>query len=398
MPGIETFQPLFPEERVIAPLLEIAADLVSECHRLHSRAGEPVARAVTPWLRAMNSYYTNKIEGQHTRPADIERALRKDFDADAVLACKQRIALGHMDAEKALESQTAEPGSQPFSARLVREIHAALYGRLPEADRISDHGGKRLPGMLRETEVTVGRHLAPPSQDVPGLLAAWHDRYAKLAGVEQRLVGIACAHHRLAWVHPFVDGNGRVARLQSHLALHAMGLTNGLWSPMRGLARTQEQYYVRLAEADLPRRNDYDGRGPLSQEALVAFAKYFLDVCLDQVRFMGEQLALGSLKSRIEALVSHLQRNPWQVGSEKSVIKLDVLEPLHYVAITGPLERAKFIHMTGVGDRTGQRILTTLLDYGVLSAPTSRAPVSFAVPFKSLGFLFPNLWPEAQEK
>ena len=54
--------------------------------------------------------------------------------------------------------------------------------------------------------------------------------------------------------------------------------------------------------------------------------------------------------------------------------------------------------MTGVGDRTGQRILTTLLDYGVLSAPTSRAPVSFAVPFKSLGFLFPNLWPEAEEK
>ena len=102
---------------------------------------------------------------------------------------------------------------------------------------------------------------------------------------------------------------------------------------MRGLARTQEQYYVRLAEADLPRRNDYDGRGPLSQEELVAFAKYFFEICLDQVHFMREQLAFRSLKERIEALISHLQRNPWQVGSEKSVVRADVLEPLHYVAV-----------------------------------------------------------------
>jgi len=397
MAGIGAFQPLFPEERVSAPLLESAAELLSECHRLHSRAGEPIARAVAPWLRAMNSYYTNRIEGQHTRPADIERALRQDFDADAALARKQRIAIAHMEVEAALEPRMAGPGVKPYSVDLIREIHASLYGRLPDSDRISDDGAAVIPAGLREADVTVGRHLAPPWQDVPGLLAAWADRYPRLAGAEQRLAGIACAHHRLAWIHPFIDGNGRVARLQSHLALHSMGLLHGLWSPMRGLARTQEQYYLRLAEADLPRRNDYDGRGPLSQEELVAFAKYFLEVCLDQARFIGGQLALASLKARIESLLTHLQRNPWQVGSEKSVVRADVLEPLHYVAVTGPLARARFIQMTGVGERTGQRMLSSLIDYGVLAAPTSRAPVSFAVPFKSLGFLFPGLWPEAAE-
>lgn len=382
----------------MAPLLEIAAGLVSESHRLHSRAGDPLAHAVAPWLRAMNSYYTNKIEGQHTRPADIERALRKDFDADAALARKQRIAVAHIEVQETLEPRMDDSGLSPFSVDLVHEIHAALYGRLPDADRVSDDGAAIVPGKLRESDVTVGNHLAQPWKEVPDLLVAWRDRYSKLAGSGQKLVGIACAHHRLAWIHPFIDGNGRVARLQSHLALHSMGLTGGLWSPMRGLARTQQQYYVRLAEADLPRRNDYDGRGPLSQEELVAFAGYFLEVCLDQVRFMGEQLALSSLKSRIEALLAHLQRTPWMVGSEKSVIRPEVLEPLHYVAITGPLERAKFIHMTGLGERTSQRILASLIDFGVLKAPTSRAPISFAVPFKSLKFLFPSLWPEAEEK
>ncbi|MGQ0697999.1 MAG: Fic family protein [Panacagrimonas sp.] len=72
--------------------------------------------------------------------------------------------------------------------------------------------------------------------------------------------------HRLNWIHPFIDGNGRSARLHSHLALHRLGITQGLWSVMRGMAREQERYYALLNNADLPRRNDLDGRGPLSQE------------------------------------------------------------------------------------------------------------------------------------
>jgi hypothetical protein len=56
--------------------------------------------------------------------------------------------------------------------------------------------------------------------------------------------------------------------------LFRLGLTNGLWSPMRGLARAHEAYYARLTTADLPRRNDLDGRGALSHEELVALAGF----------------------------------------------------------------------------------------------------------------------------
>ena len=50
----------------------------------------------------MNSYYSNKNEGQHTRPADIQRALEQQIDADAQKARKQRLAVAHIDAEMAL--------------------------------------------------------------------------------------------------------------------------------------------------------------------------------------------------------------------------------------------------------------------------------------------------------
>lgn len=397
MADIGRFQPLYPEERVLAPLVELASQLVTECHRLGGQAREPLVLALRPKLRAMNSYYTNKIEGQHTKPAAIERALRKQFDADAALARKQRLAVAYMQVEEQLEqSQAGRPAKDLFNPALVREIHGLLYGKLPEADRITDEGKQIVPGEYRVDDVQAGRHVAPPRKDVEGLMEGWADRYRGLAGTEALLIGVACSHHRLTWIHPFIDGNGRAARLHTHLVLDAMGLTHGLWSPMRGLARAQERYFARLNNADLPRRNDLDGRGPLSQEELVEFARYFLEVCLDQVRFMSQRLDLASLKDRIKALLVDLEGKPWQIGSEKSIVKLEALEALHYIAMAGPIERSRFVAMTGLGERTGRRLMASLLDFGVLSADTHRAPLTFAVPLRSLRFLFPNLWPEAE--
>jgi Fic family protein len=398
MADIGVFQPLFPEERVLGPLLEQAAELVSHCHRLSAYAGQPLALALAPRLRAMNSYYTNKIEGQHTRPADIERALANQYDADAKQARKQRLAVAHMDAEGELEARVAGLSRQTlYDPAFIGDIHAALYCRLPEADRVTDEGDETIvPGAWRTRQVAAGRHVAPPPEEVEGLLAAWSARYRAVPGLEQAVVGVACAHHRLLWIHPFRDGNGRAARLHSHLLFYAMGLTQGLWSPMRGLARRQEDYYARLNNADFARRHDYDGRGPLSQEDLVAFASFFLETCLDQAQFMAGKLDLSSLRDRIADLLTWLAAHSWQMGSEKSVVKTDALEAVHYVAMAGPVERARFMAMTGLPERTARRVLASLLDWGLLTSPSTRAPVSFAVPLASLRFLFPRLWPEAE--
>lgn len=397
MADISQFQPLFPEERVLGPLRDLAAELFRECHTLRGQTGESLVRALRPKLRAMNSYYTNKIEAQHTRPVEIERALNKDFSTDTTLARKQRLAVTHIEVEGQLELTLLKSApAEIFSPPVVCEIHRLLYSKLIETDRRTDEGEPVVPGEYRRKVVQAGRHVAPLWQDVEGLMEGWAERYRILTGTEALLIGVACSHHRLAWIHPFIDGNGRAARLHSHLVLHAMGLTQGLWSPMRGLARTQDQYYARLRDADMSRRNDLDGRGPLSQEELVAFAGYFLGVCLDQVRFMRGRLDLASLKDRLKSLLLYLQEQPWKMGSEKSVVKIEALEALHYVAMAGPIERSKFVAMTGLGERTGRRVLASLLDFGVLTAESSRSPVALGVPLDSLRFLFPNLWPEAE--
>jgi Fic family protein len=388
-------QPLLPDPRALAPLLEQAAALIAEGHRLESAAGK-LGVSLRPLLRAMNSYYTNKIEGQQTRPADLERALHHQFDADATQARKQRLALAHIETEAELEGALPTTRGELYAPAFVQRIHADLYGRLPPPDRVTDDQQQIEPGVLRRGLVTAGRHLAPDPKLVPALLGAWQRRYAELPGLEHALVGAVCAHHRLLWIHPFPDGNGRAARLHTHLALTFFGVTQGLWSPLRGMARDQEAYYARLNNADLPRRNDLDGRGPLSQEELVNFACWLLELCLDQATFMRGLLALDTIKGRLQELLLSLASRPWSLGSEPSVIKIETLEALHYAAISGSVERSRFMAMTGLSPRVARRVLASLLSYGVLESPTPRAPVAFAVPFKSLRFLFPRLWPEAE--
>ncbi|HYQ00741.1 MAG TPA: Fic family protein [Polyangiaceae bacterium] len=393
--SISAFHPLIPEERMRGPLLSLAAELVAQGHRLEAAAGQ-LSRTLAPLLRAMNSYYTNKIEGQQTRPADIERALHHHFDADKRQAHRQRLALAHIQVETALETTPFASRTQLYAPELVANIHSQLYLALPVNERITDDGNKLIAGKWREGLVTAGRHLAPAPAEVPALLADWQAAYSSLPGVELAVVGAVCSHHRLLWVHPFPDGNGRTARLHTHLVLRALGLTHGLWSPLRGMARNQEAYYARLNNADLPRRNDLDGRGSLSQEELVAFAAWLLEVCLDQARFMQDLLSLGSLKERLLELLQSLAARPWAIGAATSLIKVEALEALHYAAVFGPVERGRFMAMTGLPARTARRVLTSLLDYGVLEAETSRAKVNFAVPYKSLRFVFPRLWPEAE--
>ena len=128
-------------------------------------------------------------------------------------------------------------------------------------------------------------------------------RLAQL-GKGGRIIAMAAAHHRLNYIHPFPDGNGRVSRLMSH----AMGLTAGigafgLWSVSRGLARgleSRREYKQMMDYADSHRQGDLDGRGNLSQKALVEFVEWFLRICLDQVEFMTGLFELDSLTTRLK--------------------------------------------------------------------------------------------------
>jgi Fic family protein len=122
--------------------------------------------------------------------------------------------------------------------------------------------------------------------------------YAALGAIDS-IIAAATAHHRLLWIHPFTDGNGRVARLMSHAMLRDALETGGIWSIARGLARRESEYKEHLERCDELRHGDLDGRGNLSTACLADFAEFFLRVCLDQITFMASLVQPDRLRKRV---------------------------------------------------------------------------------------------------
>lgn len=383
------FEPLLPSEAVQQPLLAQAHDVARAALQL---AGRPVPGELRRLLRGMNSYYSNRIEGQHTRPFEIEQALRQDFSSNRELAARQRLAVAHIGAEAAIEARySGEDGARRlYSADAVADLHQELFARLPVDDLVTGEGEPIVPGVLRQREVSVGRHVAPSHAAVPVLLQRWAEVYGGVRRGEAALVALAAAHHSLGWIHPFVDGNGRVMRLHTHAVLTALGYTGGLWSPLRGFARSTDRYYAHLAAADESRRGDLDGRGNLSQRTLVDWISYVLTLCQDQVDFMSGLLRLDDMERRIAACLVYEEQ------TLRSGVRLAALRPLHYLFVTdAALERGEFKQMMGLGERTSGTVLRALLDRRLLVSDSPQGRVRFGLPLSALRFYFPALWPEA---
>jgi Fic family protein len=170
-----------------------------------------------------------------------------------------------------------------------------------------------------------------------------------------------------------------------------MGLSNGLWSPLRGFARSQERYYALLAAADEPRRGDLDGRGNLTELGLIDWIAYVLELCMDQVSFMEGLLSLDGMKERMAACLAYEER------VVRQGVRSEALRALHYLfAAQAEMDRADFKAMLGLGDRLATAQVSALLKRGLLETDSPYGRVRLGVPLHALRFYFPRLWPEAE--
>ncbi|MYM69162.1 Fic family protein [Pseudoduganella sp. FT55W] len=374
---IHQFEPTLPSDRLMAELYPVAENIVTASVKLTAAAHATTRAALRELMRQMNSYYSNRIEGQSTHPLNIARALQHDFSTRPDEARLQRIALAHIEAEQALEHRLA--GSSALSSAFLIAAHREMYERLAPSDRLSDDGIEIVPGRLRTQEVTVSRHIPPAAASLPRFLQRMDQRYGESRDAQCDVILAACVHHRGARVHPFLDGNGRATRLQTHCALWR--LSQGLWSPSRGFARSVQAYYTALHNADQPMQGAYDGRGPLSEKGLLGWIQYFLGICEDQVTFMSGMLDLDSVRQRIDTLMLQKYRR-------------EAAAPLFHVFGLGPVSRGEFSQMTGLGERTARSLMAQLLADGLLVSDSRVGPVRIGLPLDTLSTLFPSLYPE----
>lgn len=372
-------------------LEDLAFDLVREASELAGQLHPLMRPSVADLVRSMNCYYSNLIAGHDTHPRDIDCALAGDYSTDPRRRDLQLEARAHIEVQRMIDASAGGFPQRPATREFIESTHREFSERLPDALLSIDivDTGRRLrviPGQLRTHYVAHGRHVPPPAPDVPAFLSRFEQAYdsTHLTKLWQ-VIAVAAAHHRLLWIHPLLDGNGRVARLMSHAMLLDVGVDASLWSLSRGLARSATEYQQLLMAADEPRRDDLDGPGPLSQTALIDFCRFFLDNCLDQVRFMRELFEPSELQRRIELHVRD-EEHAGRLPKRSYPILREVL-------MTGELERGRVAELIGTSDRTGRRVVAALTDKGLLLSESHKAPLRLGFPIDVVDRWLPRLYP-----
>lgn len=383
-------EPMLPPIGTVE-LEDRAFDLIQRASGLGARVAPAVRTGIGDLVRSMNCYYSNLIEGHNTHPRDIDRALNNDYSTEPEKRDLQTEAVAHIHLQRLIDRR--EDLSAPVtSVEYLTWLHREFCRRLPENLLwvLNPETGERLhvdPGELRQRTVAVGKHVPPRPESLNEFLHRFAEAYdPRGMSKTQQVIAVAAAHHRLAWIHPFLDGNGRVARLMSHAWFARLEIGDSLWSVARGLARASARYKALLMAADEPRRHDTDGRGTLSQAALIDFCRFFLDACIDQVAFMEALLEPATLVQRIDQYVS-------QAGA-KGEIHPRAFALLRDALLMGEVPRNAAAALLGVTDRHARDIVTMLLSKGFLQSEGTGAPLRLAFPPAAVDAWFPRLYPE----
>ena len=386
MTATTAMEPLLPEEA--QGLENYATDLVAKASALAGRVNPILAAGIGNLIRSMNCYYSNLIEGHHTFPVDIDRALNNDYAQEPERRNLQKEARAHIEVQRLIDR--GEAPSPVVSKEFIIWIHREFCERLPDdllwVENPETHERLRVvPGELRKRHVKVGRLVPIDPDDIPAFLNCFAEAYnSPMLSKLRKVIGVAASHHRLLWIYPFLDGNGRVTRLFSHAWLRELGIGSELWAISRGLARQVDEYKKMLAAADEPRRGDLDGRGNLTQQGLNQFCNFFLATCVDQVTFMESLLEPAELLRRIEiwceeeTRAKRLPRGSWPLLKE--------------AVISGEFSRGRAAEITGYETRQARTVLNTLVNLGYLASEGPRDTVRLGFPAKIIDRWFPRLY------
>jgi cell filamentation protein len=132
--------------------------------------------------------------------------------------------------------------NEPYSNARLMELHSVALGKLYS-----------WAGKYRRHDLVVGSHTPPEWNKVPNLMAQFQYEVNQFVesniSSDEKWLLLAKTHHRLVWIHPFVNGNGRIARLLNNWLAVKFGYFLGK-EPILSIRSEQQSYISALREAD----------------------------------------------------------------------------------------------------------------------------------------------------
>ena len=365
-------------------------------------------RSSTEWLlRLVNCFYSNRIEGNSTHPKDLLRTQEKGkIDNEENTTDSITELLAHLEAQiKA--NKSASDLTNVSTQKFIKNLHKSFYDGLPNSFLlVKDQDGNQVfnsenkpllvhPGEYRSHSVKVGTHIPPDSGELNQYMNWLESSFdpEKIHGTT-KVVAAAALHHRLAWIHPFQDGNGRVIRLLTDCYMRCSGFGGyGLWSITRGFGRDTLAYYAALSQADKLRQGSSDGRGILSDAGLIYFIKYFIDTALDQVEYFSGLLEPRKLGIRVDYYFEMRAKGglPSSSGENLPLLKIAARDIYRLLLEKGGMSRGAIIQHLDKGEQTLRPVFKQMENEGLISAKPKR-DVELKLSTTAVEFLFPQLW------
>lgn len=183
------------------------------------------------------TYSSNKIEGNTLTLRETDIVINKGLTVSGKSMREHLEANNHYEA--ILYIQDLVKDKTVISEKVIKDIHSII---LRGIDR--DNAGK-----YRSVPVSISgsRHIPPQSWQIPELmedLGLWIQENKDLHPV----IFAAEIHERVATIHPFIDGNGRTARLIMNLSLLQSGYTI---ANISGETENRLQYYNALEKCNI---------------------------------------------------------------------------------------------------------------------------------------------------
>jgi Fic family protein len=259
-----TWQPRWNyNDRIVQALTEIA----SASAAVDQNAWSPVVEEEIRFrARLRSTHFSTRIEGNRLTLAEAEEVVR---GSRVQFAGRQRDVKevdNYWHAMLQVEAWGRE--RTPLSEEIIRKLHA-IVERGPRR-KASEY--RTLQNVVRDSASGGIVYLPPEAKDVPKLMAdlvEWIRQAEKAATPAAVIAGFA--HYQFVTIHPFMDGNGRTARLLATLILHRAGLgLRGFYSLEEYHARDITTYYDQLSTH--PHHNYYEGREDVD---LTPWVEYF---------------------------------------------------------------------------------------------------------------------------
>ena len=211
----------------------MASDILATIDRLKNELDarrplppEVVAR-VEQKLRIESNYHSNAVEGNSLTLGETRSLILHGLTARGKPMRDHLDIQGHDQAVKAIEQ--AVRNEDHLTEVFIRNLHRVLLKEPYENEAITPDGRRTMrpitPGEYKTTPNNVRTstgetyHFTPPEQVKPAM-SDLLDRYrAQEAAGEHPVIVAATVHYRFVRIHPFDDGNGRMARLLMNLIL-----------------------------------------------------------------------------------------------------------------------------------------------------------------------------------